>query len=214
MIYAIIFLVIFVYYIKDIVTNEIIITKSKFITTLIPVSSALEASTCLKEVREKYIDATHNCYAYLIGDNLEIQKCSDDGEPQKTAGSPMLEALKKSNVTNIMAVVTRYFGGTLLGASGLIRAYSTSVFEALNKTTLYIKELFLETQISLSYKEYNNLTKLNYIFIIDTLFQSDILVKIRILKEDKTRLLADLYNILKDDIKIDFVEVEGLKKRG
>lgn len=200
------------FYINDIYQNEIIINKSKFIATIIPINNIIEANQNLAKIKEKYFDATHNCYAYIIGDNCEIQKCSDDGEPQKTAGAPILEALKKNNVTNILAVVTRYFGGTLLGASGLIRAYQGTTIEVLKKALFYQKELFLEFNIALSYKEYNSFIKLSYINITDTLFQSDILVKAQIIASDKDRLYRDLFNIIKDKIELIFKEVYSLKK--
>ena len=199
-------------YIKNRSQTTLIITKSKFICTLIPVNNVDEALNELKEIRETYKDATHNCYAYLIGDNYEIQKCSDDGEPQKTAGFPMLDALKKSNVTNILAVVTRYFGGTLLGASGLIKAYSNSVFNAIENVTLYQKELCLEFIIPCDYKEYNKITKLSYLNVIDISYQSEVIIKAIINKNDKNQLIKDLDNILKANLNINFKEVISLKE--
>ena len=121
--------------------NTIIISKSEFITRLFRVNNIDEVNKNLAETRKKHYDASHNCYAYILGDNAEIEKCSDDGEPLKTAGAPMLDALKKNNVTNILAITTRYFGGILLGAGGLVRAYSKSVSEALKLAKFYeVKE--------------------------------------------------------------------------
>ena len=131
------FLVIFML-IKDTVENTIIIQKSEFITRLFRVNNIDEVNLKLQEIRKKHYDAKHNCYAYILGDNQEIQKASDDGEPQKTAGFPMLDVLKKNNLTNILAITTRYFGGILLGSGGLIRAYSSSVSEALKKAVFYM----------------------------------------------------------------------------
>ena len=125
--------------------NTLIITKSEFITHIYRVDSVLEAEIILDDTRKKYWDATHNCYAYIIGEGGEIQKCSDDGEPSKTAGAPMLDVLKKQGITNILAIVTRYFGGTLLGAGGLVRAYSQSVSECLKGVKFYdTKYQFIE----------------------------------------------------------------------
>lgn len=200
------------YYIKEKTENIITINKSKFITTLVPVYNQEQANEELKKIKNLYSDATHNCYAYIIGDNLEIQKCSDDGEPQKTAGFPMLDALKKKNITNILAVVTRYFGGILLGASGLIRAYSTSVIEACDKATLYQKALALQFDLALDYKEYNQLSKLSYLNIKDIVFNKDVVLSILIALEDKERLLKDLNNILKENININFSKTYSLKK--
>ena len=107
-----------------------VIKKSKFYGRLFPVQTPEEAQTIVDDCKKKYWDASHNCSAYVIGKMGELSRCSDDGEPQGTAGVPMLEALKKSGLVNVLAVVTRYFGGTLLGAGGLVRAYTSSVSEA------------------------------------------------------------------------------------
>ena len=117
--------------IKENIKNEIIIKNSKFITLLIKITNEKEIKEKLKQVKEDYPKATHYCYTYKIGEN--IKKASDDGEPSGTAGLPMLNILDKENITNILAITIRYFGGIKLGAGGLIRAYSNSVKEALNK---------------------------------------------------------------------------------
>lgn len=106
------------------------IKKSKFIGRVRPVTDEEEAKAWIAEIQKRHHDATHNCYAYLIGTQLEIQKSNDDGEPAGTAGRPILETLKKNELHNVAAVVTRYFGGILLGASGLIRAYSQATAAA------------------------------------------------------------------------------------
>lgn len=98
--------------------------KSKFISYAAPIYSEEEAIQFLNSIRKKHYDATHNCYAYIIGENFSIQRSSDDGEPSGTAGVPILEVLKKEELTNTIIVVTRYFGGIMLGAGGLIRAYT------------------------------------------------------------------------------------------
>ncbi|MGL4736203.1 MAG: YigZ family protein [Cellulosilyticaceae bacterium] len=108
---------------------EIIEKKSRFIATVYPVESQEEADTYLAVLRKKYWDATHNCYAYQIGEKNEIQRFSDDGEPQGTAGKPILDVLKGQDIKNTLIVVTRYFGGTLLGTGGLVRAYGRSAKE-------------------------------------------------------------------------------------
>ena len=185
------------YYINEITTNQIIINKSKFITTVIPIQNIEEANLNLTELRKKYFDATHNCYAYVIGDNYEIQKQSDDGEPQKTAGFPILDMIKKLNITNVLVVVTRYFGGTLLGASGLIKAYGESAKLAILKANLYLKETLLETTIPFNYKEYNQIKNLSYLTIINEVFSADVLTTILIKETDKNKLIDYLENSLK-----------------
>lgn len=111
-------------------TTEIIVKKSRFISNIKPISNETEAIAFINEMRSKYWEATHNVYAYIIGDQ-NIQRYSDDGEPSGTAGMPVLEVIKKEDLQDVVVVVTRYFGGTLLGAGGLVRAYAKSAKEAL-----------------------------------------------------------------------------------
>lgn len=110
---------------------EIIEKKSRFIASVYPVESQEEADQILAQLRKKYWDATHNCFAYQIGERDEIQRFSDDGEPQGTAGKPILDVLKGHEIKNTLIVVTRYFGGTLLGTGGLVRAYGKSAKEGI-----------------------------------------------------------------------------------
>lgn len=143
--------------IKKEITNEIIINKSKFITILTNISSKEEIITKINNIKKEYKDATHYCYAYII-DNQK--KCSDDKEPSGTAGLPILNVLKQNNLTNILCVVIRYFGGIKLGAGGLIRAYSSSASEALNKTQ--ITPLTKGYNIIIEFP-YENLKQINYL---------------------------------------------------
>ena len=112
--------------------TEIVEKKSRFIANIAAVSSEEEAIEFIEKIKKKYYDARHNCYAYIIGDKGDKKKCSDDGEPQRSAGMPMMEVLENQGSFDIVAVVTRYFGGTLLGVGGLIRAYQGAVIEGLN----------------------------------------------------------------------------------
>lgn len=109
--------------------------KSKFICHLFCVTSADEVTEIIKAEKKKYYDAKHHCYAYVMGDDGSDIKCSDDGEPSGTAGRPMLDILQKEGLTDILCVVTRYFGGTLLGTGGLVRAYSAALKDAIDKST-------------------------------------------------------------------------------
>jgi len=102
--------------------GEIEEKKSRFIAHVEPVTSEEEATAFITAMKKQYFDARHNCYAFVIGDNSELTRCSDDGEPSGTAGRPMLEVLTGEGITNVVCVVTRYFGGTLLGTGGLVRA--------------------------------------------------------------------------------------------
>lgn len=135
------------------IDNIIVLKKSKFITKLYKISSVEEINNILNNIKSEYQDATHICYGYILN---EMEKCFDDGEPSKTAGIPILNVLKKNNLSNVLAIVIRYFGGIKLGAGGLLRAYSNSVIEALKKTNIveliegYLVELeFKHDQIKL-----------------------------------------------------------------
>ena len=116
--------------------SELIIKKSRFITTLVPVISQEDAECKLHEIAKKYNDANHNCHAYISNIIATEQRFSDNGEPQGTAGIPMLEILKKRNIVMTLAVVTRYFGGVKLGVGGLVRAYTDSVVSALDMASV------------------------------------------------------------------------------
>ncbi len=185
-------------YIKDTNVTNLIINKSKFITTIFRVNSIEEINNYLALTKKKYYDANHNCYAYALGINQEIQKCSDDGEPQKTAGSPILDVIKKSNVTNVLIIVTRYFGGVLLGSGGLIRAYSKSASNALENLNYYELQSLTEITLTLTYKDHNNIvTFLNDYNILDSSFNQNVILKMGILKTkvpDFIKKINDLTN--------------------
>lgn len=137
--------------INDSFENTIIIKKSTFIAYLFPVKSVDEANNILEMIRKEHYKATHNCYAYIIGKDFSIKKASDDGEPAMTAGRPILNALEQNKITNILAVVTRYFGGVKLGASGLIRAYSSATSEVIKISKLVKKVYTNVVKISYDY---------------------------------------------------------------
>ena len=107
-------------------TDEIIEKKSRFIAQVFPVQTEQEAMQIIEQTKKKYWDARHNCYVYSVGKNREYTRCSDDGEPSGTAGRPMLDVILGEDIYNVAAVVTRYFGGILLGTGGLVRAYSAA----------------------------------------------------------------------------------------
>lgn len=145
--------------IKKVISNELIIKKSKFINHLIPVSSLEEVSLNQKRLKELYSDANHHCFAYLIGNNQEIQKYSDDGEPNKTAGFPILEVLKKNDLTNVLNVTIRYFGGVKLGAGGLTRAYTKSCSECIKEATFSELTSFTDLSIKVTFDNIGNVEK-------------------------------------------------------
>ena len=140
--------------------GELVEKKSRFIATTEPVETEEEALAFIERTRKKYWDARHNCFAYCIGDKNQLQRCSDDGEPSQTAGRPMLDVLLGAEVHNICVVVTRYFGGTLLGTGGLVRAYSGAVQEGLKNSVIVEKCPGVELKI---HTDYNGIGKIQYI---------------------------------------------------
>ena len=141
--------------------GEIVEKKSRFIATIRPVETEEEALSFIEEMRKKYWDARHNCWAYVLGERQEILRCSDDGEPSQTAGKPMMDVLTGAGLTNTAAVVTRYFGGTLLGTGGLVRAYSAAVQEGLKNSRIITKHWGTRLRIG---TDYNGIGKLQYLF--------------------------------------------------
>ena len=141
-------------------TGEITEKKSRFIATVRPVSSKEEALAFLEETRKKYWDARHNCYAYSVGMNREYTRCSDDGEPSGTAGRPMLDVILGEDIYNVAVVVTRYFGGVLLGTGGLVRAYSKAVQEGFRESRIIEKKHGICLTVT---TDYTGIGKIQYI---------------------------------------------------
>ncbi|WP_026679197.1 YigZ family protein [Fictibacillus gelatini] len=131
--------------------HELIIDKSRFIAHIARAETEEEAIQFIQSIKKKHYNATHNCSAYLIGEQDQIQKANDDGEPSGTAGVPMLEVLKKRKLKDVVVVVTRYFGGIKLGAGGLIRAYGKSVSEALNAVGVVERKLMQVVHTKIEY---------------------------------------------------------------
>lgn len=144
--------------------GEIVEKKSRFIATVRLVESEEEALEVLEAARKKYWDATHNCFAYVIGERRETVRCSDDGEPSGTAGRPMLDVLLGEEITNVIVIVTRYFGGTLLGTGGLVRAYSKAVQEGLANSRIIDKKYGVRMEIQ---SDYNGIGKIQYLLAED-----------------------------------------------
>ena len=134
--------------------HEYIVDKSRFITTIYPCTTEEEAQAFIGRINKEFWDATHNCTAYALGPKQEQQRSSDNGEPSGTAGKPMLEVLKKTGITNVAVVVTRYFGGIKLGAGGLIRAYSHSVAETLRLAPKELHTTRTQLQATIDYSLY------------------------------------------------------------
>ena len=161
--------------------GEITEKKSRFIATVCPVHSEEEALAFIEKTKKKYWDARHNCYAYILGETQSCMRSSDDGEPQGTAGHPMLDVLCRQQLYDVAVVVTRYFGGVLLGTGGLVRAYSQAVQEGLLHCEIIEKKKGIPVEIV---TDYTGLGKLQYmtasrqIIVLDTLYEDQVKMKI------------------------------------
>lgn len=146
-----------IYQPKDAATTEIVIKKSRFIGHIVPVNSVEAAERELERIRTDHKTATHNCYAYAVGLGVPTERFSDDGEPSGTAGRPILEVLRRRELSNTLIVVTRYFGGTLLGANGLVRAYAETAAAAIDAAELMVCRQMQRLELDLDYAQYGKL---------------------------------------------------------
>ena len=190
-------------------SGEIVEKKSRFIATLTPVESEEEAAAFIEEMKKKYWDARHNCSAFVLGERAQITRCSDDGEPGGTAGKPMLEVLLSSEIRNVAAVVTRYFGGTLLGTGGLVRAYTQALQPGLAASRIvtmrYGVRLMLVT-------DYNGIGKIQYLLsqrnlAIDSSEYTDIVrLILTVPYEEKEEVCKELIESTSGKVKIEELE--------
>ena len=174
---------------------EIIEKKSRFIATVCSVKSEEEAIAFIESMRKKYWNATHNCFAYVLGEQFQIQRCSDDGEPSGTAGKPMLDVLLGEEIHDVVVVVTRYFGGTLLGTGGLVRAYSGATKEGLLAskviTKMHGQKLSVQT-------DYTGLGKIQYILgqrgltILNSIYTDKVELEVLLPEEEISGVLAEI----------------------
>lgn len=181
--------------IQNNVQTEIIEKKSKFIANLYYIESVKEAEEIITKIKKKYFDARHNCIAYRIIEENLVEKSSDDGEPSGTAGAPMLSILQKNNLVNVLVIITRYFGGILLGTGGLVRAYSNCLLQVIEKSERIEKCYGHELEVSLEYNEFENFKyycKNNKINIVETQYLENIVCKIEIEEKVKNQLIGDL----------------------
>lgn len=181
--------------IEENVQAQITEKKSKFIANLVYVESVEEAEEQIKLIKKKYFDAKHNCIAYrVIVDGKLVERASDDGEPSGTAGGPMLNILQKNKLANVLIVVTRYFGGILLGTGGLVRAYSDSLQKAIEESKKIKKCLGEELQVLLDYsslEEFKYYCRNNDIQIVKTDYLEDVICNIELQIDIKNKLLND-----------------------
>lgn len=175
--------------------GEIVEKKSRFIADVFPVSSESEAMECLEGIKKQYWDARHHCWAYIIGAEHILERCSDDGEPSGTAGKPILEVIKGQELRQVLVVVTRYFGGTLLGTGGLVRAYTAASREGLSHSNIITKIYGFKLKI---YADYTYLGKLQYLLaqqdvsILDSEYTDAVELTVLVPEDDETRIIKEI----------------------
>ena len=174
--------------IKHNASAEIVEKKSKFIANIFYIESKEEAEKLIKDINKKYHDARHNCYAYrVITNDGIIEKSSDDGEPSGTAGAPMLNILSKNELANVLVVVTRYFGGILLGTGGLVKAYSSACALGLEKAEIVDKDIAQVYKIEIGYTDidkFKYFAKNNNIIILNEEYLENVILEIGIKEKD------------------------------
>ena len=176
------------------VTAEVEEKKSRFIANLFYVESVEEAENCLKQIKKKYYDARHNCYAYVVKEENIIKKSSDDGEPSGTAGSPILNVIERNNLCNVIIIVTRYFGGILLGTGGLVRAYTEAATNAVNQAKIVEQEKGLEVEFEVSYadiEKFKYYCNLKNIKIVNITYTENVKIVIDLTEEEKNEILEE-----------------------
>lgn len=190
-------------------SGEIIEKKSRFIATVRLVETEEEALSFIEEMKKKYWNATHNCFAYVIGEHRETVRCSDDGEPSGTAGKPMLDVLLGEEMYNTAVVVTRYFGGTLLGTGGLVRAYSKAVQEGLAQSSIIVKQYGAILKIE---TDYNGLGKIQYLIgerkipVLDSEYTDKVQIRIILPEKETDRFVRELTEATNGRVKTEIIE--------
>ena len=189
--------------------GEITEKKSRFIATVKPVQSEEEAVAFINETKKKYWDARHNCSAFVIGERQELTRCSDDGEPAQTAGRPMLDVLLREEITDVAVVVTRYFGGVLLGTGGLVRAYQAATQAGLAASRLIEK---CKGQHLLIHTDYNGLGKLQYLIaqqnltLIDTVYTEKVELQLMVPAEQQQEVEKEIVEATNGSARISWGE--------
>ena len=195
---------------------EYIEKKSRFIGYVKPVSSEQEALDFIKEIRTKHYDATHNCYAYQVGENNQLQRSSDAGEPAGTAGRPILEVIKKNDLKNTCVVVTRYFGGILLGAGGLVRAYSHAAQEGIKAAGIVEKIPASVISLTLDYNlwgKVENYLSARSLSTKDVIYMEKITAPVIVPLADCEKFKQDIIELGNGNIQIlDLAETDYLTK--
>lgn len=204
------------YTVKSDGRTELIVEKSRFICHLKRVQNKEQAYEYIKELKKTHWDATHNCSAFIIGEQGMTQGSSDDGEPSGTAGIPMLEVLKKKQLHDVVAVVTRYFGGIKLGAGGLIRAYSKSVSNALEQIGIVQKievgEYMLELDVATAGKSLNILYQQNLFQVAAVDYQVAAKIYLRFRQADLQQVVAELTELLQMSVELELVNTSYIEE--
>ena len=205
------------YTIEENVSDQIVEKKSKFIANVFYIGTVEEAENIIKQTKKKYYNAKHNCYAFITLDVKSgevIEKCSDDGEPSGTAGAPILAILKGNNLCNVLIIVTRYFGGILLGTGGLVRAYTGATEKALEEAKFLRIQNGVEAKIILSYdgvESFKYYAKRNSINIINEKYLDNVEFLIEISNEMLETVLKDIDNFSIKLTKIDILREKTVK---
>ena len=195
-------------------TAEIIEKKSRFIANVLPVDTEEEAVSFISSIKKQYYDARHNCFAYIIGKDIPIIRFSDDGEPSGTAGKPILDVLQGEGLENVVVVVTRYFGGTLLGTGGLVRAYGKAAKEGIIEAKIVemdrYREVFINVDYSLVGKIQYEITNNNYI-LIDTKYTDTVEFSLYIKCDIVEEVIKNIINLTNNTVKINKGDENFLK---
>lgn len=192
-------------------SDEFIVQKSRFIGYAAPCESEEAALAFLRSIRERHKDASHNCYAYIIGENAGIMRYNDDGEPGGTAGMPIIEVMKQRGVVNCCVVVSRYFGGVLLGAGGLVRAYSHGCAIALSAAQVVRMELSRRLLLDVPYPLWdrvNHALKSLPQITEDTVFGASVEATVLVREKDESAVMEKLTALT--DGRLDFLELDAL----
>lgn len=195
---------------------EISIKKSRFIGYASPISSEEDALDFIEEIETKHRDATHNVYAYVVGKNSNVQRFSDDGEPSGTAGIPVLEVINKENLRNVVVVVTRYFGGTKLGAGGLVRAYTKGARIGIDASMIIEKVLHSKLKMRIDYTLYGMLENFlinKEVIIEDTVYDDAVNIIVYIRKGEEEKFKKEITNLCSGEVEFEKMGEEHLSIR-
>jgi len=202
--------------IKENVCAEVVEKKSKFIANIVYVQTVEEAEENLKEIKKKYYDARHNCFAFsVMTENGIVNRASDDGEPSGTAGGPILNIINKNELTNVLVVVTRYFGGILLGTGGLVKAYSEATLKAIEKADFVVEQMGMELEITIQYgdiEKFNYYCNKNNIKVINMKYDEQVKCIIEVNEEEKDRLILNIQNLNFKIQNYEIIKKKNIKK--